>query len=74
MLTVEYFLALGNISTIGKKSLSGNDKNYSYLDWVFPELVMILLAFPWLVPYTDNFPTLNNPLTIFVKTVNYRSL
>ena len=31
---------------------------------VFPELLMILLAFPWLVPYTDNFPTLNNPLLV----------
>ena len=60
--TVEQILAQGKTSTIGIKSLSGNDKNQSYLVQVFPELIMILLAFPWLVPYTDNFPALNNLL------------
>ena len=36
--TVEQILAQGKTSTIGIKSLSGNDKNQSYLVQVFPEI------------------------------------
>ena len=47
MITVEYILAQGKISTIGIKSVSGNDEE---------EKKLVLF------PSTDNFPTLNNPL------------
>jgi hypothetical protein len=39
-------LAQGKLSTIGRKSLSGNDKNLNNLVQVFPEILIILLAFP----------------------------
>ena len=57
MITVEYILVQGKISTIGIKSLSGNDKNIeiscSGISWVVNDPVSFLL---------DWFPTLTTSL------------
>ena len=65
-----YILAQRNMSSISMKSFSGNEEKTlelycSGISWV----VMILLAFSWLVPSTDNFLALNNPLP-FVRCVS----
>ena len=71
VIAVEYILAQRKISTstIGIKYFSGSKKKLEFscsgIFWV----VMILLAFSWFF-YTDNFPTLNNPLQTQIWVVS----
>ena len=75
LITVEYILAQRKIFTIGIIFLWKWQKlelSCSGISWVVHDLVSFFLigSLHWQLPYNDNFPTLNNPLTTFYKLLH----